>query len=125
MKKLMTVIGAVGLAFTATAGVDDALLSFSTVGPDKYKYCFSPFDGQGEADFAVKSISTTAEKVTLTLPATVTTAGRKVVVDYGTDKIFGDGTYSTTEEVTGEPTVQINVPTPGSVTYYRLRATDK
>ena len=36
MKKLMTVIGAVGLAFTATAGVDDALLSFSTVGPDKY-----------------------------------------------------------------------------------------
>ena len=36
MKKLMTMVGAVGLAFAATAGIDDALLSFSTVGPDKY-----------------------------------------------------------------------------------------
>ena len=36
MKKLITMIGAVGLAFAATAGIDDALLAFSTVGPDKY-----------------------------------------------------------------------------------------
>ena len=36
MKKLMTMVGAVGLAFAATAGIDDALLAFSTVGPDKY-----------------------------------------------------------------------------------------
>ena len=36
MKKLMTMVGAVGMAFAATAAVDDALLSFSTVGPDKY-----------------------------------------------------------------------------------------
>ena len=91
---------------------------------DKYKYCFSPFDGQVAADFVVKSISTTAEKVTLALPTTVATAGRKVVVDYGTDKNFSARTYSTTDEVTGQTTVQINVPAPGSVTYYRLRATD-
>lgn len=36
MKKLMMMVGAVGMAFAATAAVDDALLSFSTVGPDKY-----------------------------------------------------------------------------------------
>ena len=36
MKKLMTMVGTVGLAFAATAGIDDALLAFSTVGPDKY-----------------------------------------------------------------------------------------
>lgn len=90
---------------------------------DKYKYCFDPFDGQGEADFAVKSISTTDKTVTLALPATVANGGRKVVVDYGTDKTFGK--YDTTDEVTGQTTVQINVPAPGGVTYYRLRATDK
>ena len=111
-----------GLAWDATtAGTsyDNSNMSVA----DKYKYCFSPFDGQGEADFAVKSISTTAEKVTLALPTTVANGGRKVVVDYGTDKNFGAGTK--TEEVTGETTVQIDVPAPGSVTYYRLRATDK
>ena len=36
MKKLVTIIGVAGLAFAATAAIDDALLSFSTVGPDKY-----------------------------------------------------------------------------------------
>lgn len=89
---------------------------------DKYKYCFSPFDGKGEADFAVKSISTTADNVTLILPETVETAGRKVVVDYGTDKNFGS--FDTTE-VTGQGSVQVTAPAPGNVTYYRLRATDK
>ena len=117
-----------GLGWDTTASYDSSKKADGTTAmtvADKYKYCFDPFDGQGEADFAVKSISTTAEKVTLALPATVANGGRKVVVDYGADKNFGAGTYSTTEEVTGTATVQINVPAPGSVTYYRLRATDK
>ena len=110
-----------GLGWDTTASYDSSNMSVA----DKYKYCFSPFDGQVAADFAVKSISTTAEKVTLALPTTVANGGREVVVDYGTDKNFSAGTYSTTEEVTGQTTVQIDVPAPGSVTYYRLRATDK
>ena len=117
-----------GLGWDTTASYDGSKKADGTTAmtvADKYKYCFDPFDGQGEADFAVKSISTTATQVTLALPATVETAGRKVVVDYGTDKNFGEETYSTTDEVTGEPTVQINVPAPGGVTYYRLRATGK
>ena len=115
-----------GLGWDTTASYDSSKKADGTTAmtvADKYKYCFDPFDGQGEADFAVKSISTTAEKVTLALPATVANGGRKVVVDYGTDKTFG--TYDTTDEVTGTATVQIDVPAPGRVTYYRLRATDK
>ena len=108
-----------GLSWDTTQIYDSSTMTVA----DKYNYCFSPFDGQNVADFAVKSISTTAEKVTLALPTTVANGGRKVVVDYGTDKTFG--TYETTAEVTGTATVQINVPAPGSVTYYRLRATDK
>ena len=115
-----------GLGWDTTASYDSSKKADGTTAmtvADKYKYCFSPFDGQGEADFAVKSISTTAEKVTLALPTTVANGGRKVVVDYGTDKDFG--TYDTTAEVTGTATVQIDVPAPGRVTYYRLRATNK
>ena len=117
-----------GLGWDTTASYDSSKKADGTTAmtvADKYKYCFGPFDGQGEADFAVKSISTTATQVTLALPATVANGGREVVVDYGTDKDFGKGTYSTTAEVTGQSTVEINVPAPGSVTYYRLRATDK
>ena len=46
MKKLMTMIGAVGLAFAATAAIDDALLTFSTVGPDKYSDGTTVLDGE-------------------------------------------------------------------------------
>ena len=46
MKKLMTMIGAVGLAFAATAAIDDALLAFSTVGPDKYAGGTTVLDGE-------------------------------------------------------------------------------
>ncbi len=46
MKKLMTVIGAAGLAFAATAGFDDALLAFSTKGPDKYADGTTVLDGE-------------------------------------------------------------------------------
>jgi hypothetical protein len=110
-----------GLAWDTTAKYDSSTMTVA----DKYNYCFSPFDDQNVADFAVKSITTTAEKVTLTLPTTVANDGRKVVVDYGTDKNFGTGTYTTTDEVTGDPSVEIDIPAPGSVTYYRLRATDR
>ena len=37
MKKLMTVFGAAGLAMASLAAVNDALISFSTPGPDTYK----------------------------------------------------------------------------------------
>ena len=116
-----------GLSWDTTQSYDSSTKADGTTPmtvADKYKYCFDPFDGKGELDFAVKSITTTAEKVVLALPDTVATAGRKVVVDYGTDKNFGTGTYTTTDEVTTAATVQIDVPNPGSVTYYRLRATD-
>ena len=46
MKKLMTMIGAVGLAFAASAAFDDALLAFSTVGPDKYSDDTPVLDGE-------------------------------------------------------------------------------
>lgn len=46
MKKLMTMIGAVGLAFAASAAIDDALLAFSTVGPDKYADGTTVLDGE-------------------------------------------------------------------------------
>ena len=117
-----------GLSWDTTQSYDESKKADGTTAmtvADKYKYCFDPFDGQGEADFAVKSITTTENKVTLTLPTTVATAGRQVVVDYGTDKNFGAGTYTTTDEVTGDATVQIDIPAPGSVTYYRVRATNK
>ena len=118
-----------GLSWDTTQSYDSSKKADGTTAmtvADKYKYCFDPFDGQGEADFAVKSITTTAGTVTLALPATVVNDGRKVVVDYGTDKDFGAGTYTTTvEEVTGEATVDVPAPAPGSVKYYRIRATDK
>lgn len=113
-----------GLAWDSTT----ANKSYDSTGmtvAQKYNYCFSPFDDQAVADFAVKSITTDAEKVTLTLPTTVANDGRKVVVDYGTDKTFEDAKKTTTVDVTGTTTMEINIPAPGSVTYYRLRATDR
>lgn len=79
MKKLMTMVGAVGLAFAATAGIDDALLSFSTVGPDKYAdgtdvlpgECYAlVWSADGQFD-GLKSDGTTvdpADKVVLVAP---------------------------------------------------------
>ena len=46
MKKIMTMIGVVGLAFVAGAAIDDALLAFSTVGPDKYSDGTTVLDGE-------------------------------------------------------------------------------
>ena len=46
MKKLITMIGVAGLAFAASAAIDDALLAFSTVGPDKYADGTTVLDGE-------------------------------------------------------------------------------
>ena len=46
MKKLVTMIGIAGLALAATAGINDALLAFSTVGPDKYSDGTTVLDGE-------------------------------------------------------------------------------
>ena len=46
MKKLMTMLGAAGLAWTACAAVNDTLMTFSTVGPDKYADGTTVLDGE-------------------------------------------------------------------------------
>lgn len=46
MKKLMTMVGVAGFAFAATAGINDSLLGFSTVGPDKYADGKTVMDGE-------------------------------------------------------------------------------
>ncbi len=91
---------------------------------DKYKYCFSPFDGQGEADFAVKSMATTDSSVTVGVPATVATAGRKVVLESATNEGFTEGKQETTVSPATTTVVVNRIPVPGSVLYFRLRATD-
>ena len=121
-------LDAMGVAWNTTASYDESKKADGTTPmtvADKYKYCFDPFDGQGEAEFKVKSITTTDTQVTLALPTTVANGDRKVVVDYGTDKTFEDEEKTTTVDVTGLTALTIAVPEPGSVTYYRLRATDK
>jgi hypothetical protein len=103
MKKLMTVIGAVGLAFTATAGVDDALLSFSTVGPDKYAdgsdvlpgECYAlvwSADGQFEGIKADGTTIDPADKVVLVAPVAKQGANGTCcpAILYQVDKAFAD-----------------------------------
>ena len=115
-----------GLSWDTTASYDSSTKTNGapmTVA-DKYKYCFGPFDGQGEADFAVKSMATTASSVTVGVPATVATAGRKVVLESATNEGFTENK----QEAAVNPattTVEVNrIPAPGSVLYFRLRATD-
>ena len=91
----------------------------------KYERCLSPFDNQV---FEVKSMAVTESNGTATMtvgiPEFVTTAGRKVVIDYGTDSAFETGTY--TEDVgVGQSTVEVTVPAGNNVIYYRLRATTR
>ena len=113
-----------GLAWDATQSYDSSKKADGTTAmtvADKYKYCFSPFDEQGEADFAVKSMATTASTVTLGLPTTVATEGRKVFLEYGTSADFNN---CGSQDVTGQTTVTVEVPTTEQkVKYYRLRAT--
>ena len=85
----------------------------------KYNACLSPLDGQ---TFAIKSMTTTAAKAVVGIPATVTTEGRKVVLDYGTDPTFA--TKTTVDVDADATTVEIDLPAAGAVKYCRLRATD-
>lgn len=116
-----------GLGWDTTASYDSSKKADGTTAmtvADKYKYCFDPFDGQGEADFAVKSMATTASSVTVGVPATVATAGRKVVLESATNEGFTENTQETAVSPS-TTTVEVNrIPAPGSVLYFRLRATD-
>ena len=107
MKKLMTMIGAVGLAFAATAAFDDALLAFSTVGPDKYADGTAVLDGECYALVWTKNGATfggiaadgsaVAETDEIVLLAPVAKGGRCPYVlfqiDSATADRLADGTY--------------------------------
>ncbi len=107
-----------GLAWAPSADAPDA--SGMTVA-EKYNSCLSPLDGQ---TFAIKSVTTTASKAVVGIPATVANASRKVVLDSGTDPTFASGT--TTQAVSDNATtVEVDLPAAGAVKYFRLRATNK
>ena len=107
-----------GLAWAPSAEAPDA--SGMTVAA-KYNSCLSPLDGQ---TFAIKSVTTTASKAVVGIPATVANASRKVVLDSGADPTFASGT--TTQAVSDNATtVEVDLPAAGAVKYFRLRATDK
>ena len=103
MKKLMTMVGAVGMAFAATAAVDDALLSFSTVGPDKYAdgtdvlpgECYAlVWSADGQFD-GIKADGTTidpADKVVLVAPVAKQGANGTCcpAILYQVDKAFAE-----------------------------------
>ena len=116
-----------GLSWDTTQSYDSSKKADGTTPmtvADKYKYCFDPFDGQGEADFAVKSMATTASSVTIGVPATVATAGRKVVLESATNEGFTENKQETAVNP-NTTTVEVNrIPAAGSVLYFRLRATD-
>ena len=88
----------------------------------KHDSCLSPIDGQ---TFAVKSIAVekvnNVEKATVEIPVFVSTTGRKVVLDYGTNK---DSLTEHTDITPGQSSVTVDIPAGESVVYYRLRATD-
>ena len=103
MKKLMMMVGAVGMAFAATAAVDDALLSFSTVGPDKYAdgtdvlpgECYAlvwSADGQFEGIKADGTTIDPADKVVLVAPVAKQGANGTCcpAILYQVDKAFAD-----------------------------------
>lgn len=87
----------------------------------KYNACLSPFDDQ---KFEVKSMAVADNNgtatVTVGIPEFVTTTGRKVVIDYGTDSTFSE--KDTADVPANQSTVNITAPA-GDVIYYRLRAT--
>ena len=86
---------------------------------ESYERCLSPFSTE---TFALKEMSTTSTQVTFTIPETIATTGRKVVLDVGSDKTFN--TKTSTDVTAGATTVSVDLPkTQGEVKYYRLRAT--
>ena len=103
MKKLMMMVGAVGMAFAATAAIDDALLSFSTVGPDKYAdgtdvlpgECYAlvwSADGQFEGIKADGTTVDPADKVVLVVPVAKQGANGTCcpAILYQVDKAFAE-----------------------------------
>ena len=108
-----------GIAWTPTVSYDNSGMSVAA----KHDACLSPFDNEV---FSVKSMAVAeangAATVTVGIPEFVATPGRKVVIDYGTDKTFPTATTTTQDVPTGQSTVPITVPA-GNVIYYRLRAT--
>ena len=103
MKKLVTMIGVAGLAFAATAAIDDALLSFSTVGPDKYAdgtdvlpgECYAlvwSADGQFEGIKADGTTIDPADKVVLVAPVAKQGANGTCcpAILYQVDKAFAE-----------------------------------
>ena len=104
-----------GLAWAGDVSYDASGMTVA----QKYNACLSPLDGQ---TFAIKSMTTTATKAVVGVPATVATDGRKVVLDYGTDPTFETGT-TTTDVAAGATTVEIDLPAAGAVKYCRLLAT--
>ncbi len=107
MKKLVTMIGIAGLAFAATAAIDDALLSFSTVGPDKYSDGTTVLDGECYALVWTKNGATfggiaadgtaVSETDEIVLVAPVAKGGRcpnvLFQIDSATADRLADGTY--------------------------------
>lgn len=109
-----------GLAWDTTKTYDSSNMTVA----DKYKYCFSPFDDQTAADFEVKSMSTTASSVTVGVPETVATAGRKVVLESATNEAFTEDKQETPVSPNTTTVVIERTPEPGKVLYFKLRATD-
>lgn len=107
-----------GIAWTPNASFDASGLTAA----QKYNACLSPVDGQ---TFGVKSVKVekvnNVEKATVEIPVFVSTTGRKVVLDYGTNK---DNLTGHTDITPGQSSVTVDIPAGESVVYYRLRATD-
>ena len=113
-----------GITWDSTVSAYDGT-SFDNSGltaAQKYNNCLSPIDGQ---TFAVKSIKVEkvndVEKATVEIPVFVSTTGRKVFLDYGTNK---DSLTGHQEITAGQSSVSIDIPAGENVVYYRLRSTD-
>ena len=84
---------------------------------EKFNACLAPYDGQ---TFAIKSVTTDAAnaKAVVGIPATVSTPGRQVVLEYGPTPAMG----SVSPVTAGETTVDVTLPAAGAVQYFRLKA---
>ena len=106
MKKIMFVLGVIGLSVAAVAAVNDTLLMFSTQGPDKYADGTQVLDGEcyalcyvtDAAAFAIKADGTAAAGGEVLLTAPVAKDGRcpnlLYVVDAAKAESLAGGAYS-------------------------------
>ncbi len=99
-----------GIAWDSTGSYDGSGMTAL----NKYLSCLSPVDGQ---TFALKtmSVDTTNNRMVVEIPAPVTTAGRQVVLQYGTDPAFA--TIAGTVNVAAGATT-VNVPLPATGVYF-------